>query len=70
MKQSRSMFYREEQTGGERRLEMKDDGRTPSAPMAEHLSLRPASPYSVSKGGVICWFLWDMVRDQIHGGSR
>jgi hypothetical protein len=37
------MFYREEQTGGERRSEMKDDGRT-SAPIAQHLSLRPASP--------------------------
>jgi hypothetical protein len=70
MKQSRSMFYREEQTGGERRSEMKDDGRTPSAPMAEHLSLWRPSPYSVSKGGVICWFLLDMVRDPRPGGSR
>jgi hypothetical protein len=44
MRQNRSVFYREEQTGGERRSEMKDEGRTPSAPMAEHLSLRPPSP--------------------------
>jgi hypothetical protein len=43
MKQSRSVFYREEQSGRER-SEMKDDGRIPSAPMAEHLSLRPACP--------------------------
>jgi hypothetical protein len=44
MNQSRSVFYREEQTGAEIKLEMKGDGRTPSAPIAEHLSLRPASP--------------------------
>jgi hypothetical protein len=43
MKQSRYMFYREEQTG-EKRLEMKDYVRTPSAPIAEHPSLRPAGP--------------------------
>jgi hypothetical protein len=42
--QSRSVFYREEQTGGESKWEMKDDGRTTSAPIAEHLSLRLASP--------------------------
>jgi hypothetical protein len=42
MRQNRSVFYREEQTGGERSSEMKDDGRT--APIAEHLSLKPASP--------------------------
>jgi hypothetical protein len=67
MKQSRSMFYREEQT--DKWSEMKDDGRTPSAHI-EHHSLRPASPWSVSKGGVICWFLLDMVRDPRPGGSR
>jgi hypothetical protein len=44
MKQSRSVFYREEQTGGEIKLEMKDDGRTTPDPMAGHLSLRPAHP--------------------------
>jgi hypothetical protein len=37
------LFYREEQRGRERRWEMKDDGRTTSAPIAEHLSLSPAS---------------------------
>jgi hypothetical protein len=42
MKWSRSMFYREEQAGGERRLAMKDDGK-PSAPIAEHRSLKLAS---------------------------
>jgi hypothetical protein len=30
--------------GRSKQEEMKDDGRTPSAPIAEHLSLRPASP--------------------------
>jgi hypothetical protein len=44
MKQSKSIFYREEKTGVERKSEMKDDGRTPSAPIAEHHSLRPANP--------------------------
>jgi hypothetical protein len=64
------MFYREEKTRGQRRPEMKDDRRTTSAPIAEHLSLRPASPYHVSKGGVICWFLLDMVKDQRPAGRR
>jgi hypothetical protein len=70
MKQSRSMFYREEQTGGEKRLELKDHRRTPSVPIAEHLSLRPPNPESVSKGGVIYWFLLDMVSDHRPGVSR
>jgi hypothetical protein len=70
MKQSRSMFCKEEQIRGERRSEMKDDRSTTSAPIAEHLSLRPASPYHGSKGGVICWFLFDMVRDHRPAGSR
>jgi hypothetical protein len=44
IKWNRSMFCREEQTGVEIKPEMKDDGRTPSAPIAEHHSLRPRGP--------------------------
>jgi hypothetical protein len=62
------VFYMVEQGGG-RRTETRDDGRATSAPGAD-LSLTPSGPYSVSKGGVICWFLLHMVRDPRPGGSR
>jgi hypothetical protein len=42
----------------------------PSSPVGEDLSLRPTSPWSISKGGVICWFLLDMVRNHRPRGSR
>jgi hypothetical protein len=61
---------------GRSKLEEKEGGRlgkmdgTTSALGTEILSLRPACPQSVSKGGVVCWFLLDIVRDHRPGESR
>jgi hypothetical protein len=62
MKQSRSMFYREEQTG--ERSEMKDDGRTPCAPIAEHLSLRLVLRVSVKEVlFAVSYWTWSEITD-------
>jgi hypothetical protein len=44
MRQSRVMFYREEQKGGERSWETREDARDNICQGTESLSLRPACP--------------------------